>query len=168
MITVRDEGPDDIASIRAVIVGAFGQSEEADLVERLRHGSAATTSLVAVHVDAIVGHILFSPVTIDGTPSVRALSLAPLAVAPTHQRRGVGAVLVEAGLARCRRLDVGIVVVLGHPHYYPRFGFQPAHQLGLTCDYDVPSEIFMALDLTPGSLDSMSGVARYHAAFGQL
>ena len=76
--------------------------------------------------------------------------------------------LVEAGLARCRRLDVGIVVVLGHPHYYPRFGFQPAHQLGLTCEYDVPPEIFMALDLTPGSLDSMSGVARYHAAFGQL
>ena len=176
MLSVRDEGPDDVTAIRAVVARAFGRDAEADLIDLLRRASAATVSLVAVQpaadarrpVDTVIGHILFSPITVDGTPSARAVGLAPLAVGPAHQRRGAGTALVEAGLARCRRLNVNLVVVLGHPQYYPRFGFQPGHQLGLTCEYDVPPEVFMALELTPGRLASVSGVARYHAAFAQL
>ena len=91
-----------------------------------------------------------------------------MAVEPTHQRLGVGTALVTAGLDRCRSLNIGVVVVLGHAEYYPRFGFQPAHQFGLSCEYDVPPEVFMAVELQAGALDSARGIARYHEAFRSL
>ena len=175
MITVRDERPEDVAAVRDVVHRAFGQKDEADLVERIRHAAAATVALVALPSNTddsdrgrIVGHILFSPVTITGGLHIPAVGLAPLAVQPEQQRRGIGTALVAAGLDRCRALDIHVVVVLGHPEYYPRFGFQPAQQLGLSSEYDVPPEAFMALELTPGALDSTEGVARYHAAFNSV
>ena len=144
-------------------------------MERIRHAAAATVALVALPSNTddsdrgrIVGHILFSPVTITGGLHIPAVGLAPLAVQPEQQRRGIGTALVAAGLDRCRALDIHVVVVLGHPEYYPRFGFQPAQQLGLSSEYDVPPEAFMALELTPGALDSTEGVARYHAAFNSV
>ena len=176
MIAVRDARPDDTSAIRGVVHRAFGQADEANLVELIRKAAAATVSLVAVRchpsdnteVGPVLGHILFSPVTIDGDPPIAAVGLAPMAVEPTHQRQGVGTALVTAGLDRCRSLNIEAVVVLGHPEYYPRFGFQPAGRFGLSCEYDVPPEVFMALELRTGALDAAKGVARYHEAFSRL
>ena len=174
---IRGERPEDAPDVRLVVERAFGQTDEANLVDRLRQGGAVTVSLVAVggpvdgaaSPDRIVGHILFSPVTIGARqPPAPAVGLGPMAVAPSHQRRGVGTALVEAGLAQCREGGVGLVVVLGHPDYYPRFGFRPAHMSGLSCEYDAPLEAFMVRELEDGVLETCSGVVRYHPAFAEL
>ena len=174
---VRDERPEDAAAVRHVLEHAFGQAEEADLVDRLRLAGAVTVSAVATDgtVDCgaasgrIIGHILFSRVTIGGRhPAAPAVGLAPMAVTPEHQRRGVGTALVETGLTRCREGGVGLVVVLGHPDYYPRFGFRPAHLSGLSCEYDSPPEAFMVLELEDGALGACTGVVRYHPVFAGL
>lgn len=176
-MTVREERPGDAPAIRRVVERAFGRTGEADLVERLRRAGVASISLVAVEDDdetdiesnGVVGHILFSPVAIEGrTPAVPALGLAPLAVAPEHQRRGIGSALIESGLARCREGGVGVVVVLGHSGYYPRFGFRPAHLSNLTCEYGSPVEVFMAIELMPPECVAHAGLVRYHRAFGEL
>lgn len=125
-------------------------------------------SLVALDEGAIVGHILFSPVTVDGHPELLLMGLAPMAVAPEHQRRGIGSALVEAGLTACKALGATAVVVLGHPEYYPRFAFRPASGWGLVSEYDAPDEAFMALELRDGALRGVSGTVRYHPAFGEL
>ena len=174
---MREERPGDAPAIRRVVERAFGQAEEADLVERLRLAGAISISLVAVEggdrvgsePNGIVGHILFSPVSIEGrTPPVPALGLAPMAVAPEHQRRGIGSALIENGLITCRSQGVGLVVVLGHSGYYSRFGFRPAHLVGLTCEYDSPTGAFMAFELAPAALDACTGLVRYHQAFAEL
>jgi len=94
------------------------------------------------------------------------MGLAPMAVLPAKQRQGIGTALVRAGLEECRRLSFEAVIVLGHADYYPRFGFVPASRYGLTCEYDVPDDVFMVLELSAGTLEGRSGVIRYHAAFG--
>ena len=174
---VRGERPEDAPGVRQVLERAFGQADEADLVDRLRQAGAATVSLVAVSglvvggagPNRVIGHILFSPVTIgDRSPPSPTVGLAPMAVAPPHQRRGVGTALVEAGLALCREQGVGLVVVFGHQDYYPRFGFRPAHRSGLSCEYDAPLEAFMALELEDGALEACAGVVRYHRTFAEL
>ena len=96
------------------------------------------------------------------------MGLAPLAVAPERQSEGIGSALVRTGLQQCRQLDFGAVVVLGHPGYYPRFGFSPSTRFGLGCEYDVPEEAFMVVELKPGYLDSASGKVKYHDAFSDL
>ncbi len=174
---IRDERPEDAADVRRVLERAFEQTDEADLVDRLRLAGAVTVSAVAASdpddgetaPDRVIGHILFSPITIDGRqPPLPAVGLALMAVDPAHQRRGVGTALVETGLARCREQGVGVVVVLGHPDYYPRFGFRTAHLSGLSSEYDSPPEAFMALELTAGALDRCSGLVRYRPAFADL
>lgn len=168
-ILVRPETRDDRDGVRRVHELAFGQPDEATLVDRLRAAGDAAVSLVAARDGAVVGHILFSPVRIEGA---RALGLAPMAVLPALQRRGIGSRLVRDGLARCRALGVDGVVVLGHPEYYPRFGFVPASRCGLVSTYDVPDEVFMALELVPGALAGRPGddarVVRYAPAFDAL
>lgn len=174
---VREERPEDAPGVRRVLERAFGQADEADLVDRIRQAGAATVSLVALSgpadggagPDDIIGHILFSPVTIgDRIPPSPTVGLAPMAVAPPHQRRGVGTALAEAGLAACRDGGIGLVVVLGHPDYYPRFGFRPAHLSGLSCEYDAAPEAFMVLELEDGALEVCAGVVRYLPAFADL
>jgi len=174
---VRDERPEDAPAIRQVLEEAFGQTAEADLVDRLHDADTVSVSAVAVHrsgddetgPDRIIGHILFSMVTIGGRhPAAPAVGLAPMAVTPSHQRCGVGTALVETGLERCRDDGVGLVVVLGHPAYYPRFGFRPAHLSSLSCEYASPPEAFMVLELTQGVLSACAGVVRYHPVFGEL
>ncbi|HVF28142.1 MAG TPA: N-acetyltransferase, partial [Pyrinomonadaceae bacterium] len=132
MFTVRVESPEDISAIRRVNEQAFGSPQEAALVDALREVARPFVSIVAVEDDQVVGHISFRPVTIDGAGSVRrAMGLAPMAVLPEHQRRGIGSLLARAGLEECQQLGCDVVVVLGHPEYYPRFGFRPAGERGL-------------------------------------
>lgn len=165
---VRPELPGDRAAVRVVNESAFGQPTEADLVEALHRAGAATVALVAEIDGAVAGHILFSPVEVEPPAGRLLLGLAPMAVAPHLQRIGIGSRLVRAGLERCRELGRAGVVVLGHPEYYPRFGFVPAHRLGLRCEYDVPPEVFMAQELAPGALAGTAGLVLYHSAFATM
>ncbi len=154
--------------MRAVNASAFESPAEANLVDRLRKEARAVVSLVAEDDETVVGHILFSPVALSGHPDLKIMGLAPMAVAPAHQNKGIGSALVRAGLGRCRELGFGAVVVLGHPGYYPRFGFSPSARLGVGCEYDVPEDTFMVVELEAGYLRSRSGTIRYHAAFKDL
>jgi putative acetyltransferase len=163
---VRAEEQKDRAAVHAVNVSAFETSEEANLVDALREQARPLVSLVAEDNGAIVGHIMFSPVSLDGHPALRIMGLAPMAVSPAHQRKGIGSALVRAGLEQCAQLGFGAVVVLGHPAYYPRFGFSSSARHGIGCEYDVPEEVFMVVELHDGFLRGASGKVKYHAAFG--
>jgi putative acetyltransferase len=163
-VLIRPERPADWLGVHHVTESAFETHVEVDLIDALRR-VPGIISLVAEHDDAVVGHILFSPVTLSNHPDLRIMGLAPMAVAPQHQRRGIGTALVNAGLERCRALGFGAVAVLGHAEYYPRFGFLPARQFGIGCEYDVPDDVFMVLELRPGFLAGASGLIRYHDAF---
>ena len=168
MLTIRRETPKDIDSIRYVNEQAFGQKEEAEIIDKLRKRDVVTLSLVAVQADQIVGHILFSPVSAESEySSFEAITLAPMAVLPEYQRKGIGSQLVRVGLEECRRLGHEIMVVLGHPDYYPRFGFVPASTYSIKCKYDVPDEVFMALELRQGALSGRSGVVKYQPEFNE-
>lgn len=164
---IRAEEKKDLASMHAVNVSAFETPAEADLVDRLRDQAQPIVSLVAEDEEdnAIVGHIMFSPVTLRGYPELKIMGLGPMAVLPRHQGQGIGSALVQTGLKQCRQIGFGAVVVLGHPEYYPRFGFVPSTRFGIGCEYDVPEEVFMALELDDGYLDGASGKVEYHAAF---
>ncbi|MXY23025.1 MAG: N-acetyltransferase [Acidobacteria bacterium] len=166
MITIRPERPEDVPGIRLVNQRAFGGPDEAGMVDEARARGGWMISLVAVADDQLVGHILFTPVTISASEHVReAAGLAPMAVDPGHQGRGIGTRLASEGLARCRAAGYGIAVVLGHPTYYPRFGFVPGSLHGIRFALDVPDEAFMVIELLPGALEGCSGVARYLPEF---
>ena len=164
---IRRERSGDAARIRAVNLAAFEGSAEADIVDRLRAAHAPQLSLVAAFGSEIVGHILFSEVTVGDERAATGMGLAPMAVVPRHQNRGVGSALVRRGLEILRGEGCPFVVVLGHPGYYPRFGFVPASRYRIESEYEgVPDEAFMALELAPGGLEGVSGVARYRREFG--
>ena len=167
---VRRELPADAPEIREVLGRAFPTDAEARLVEGLRGRVAPWISLVALEPGGrVAGHVLFTPVEIHAEAGVsRAIGLAPLAVRPERQRRGVGAALVRAGLAACREAGEPVVVVLGHPDYYPRFGFRPAWELGLHYGRPGPEPSFMVAELEPGALRGRRGEVRYHPAFPGL
>lgn len=164
-VRIRPEEPADAGAVRAVNEAAFAGSAEADIVERVRRDPGPVLSLVAETDGRVVGHILFSPVSVTGNPEIRWMGLGPMAVLPARQRRGIGSALVREGLQRCRDLARDAVVVLGHPEYYPRFGFVPASRFGITSEYDVPDGAFMAVELRPGALRGRSGRVIYHDAF---
>jgi putative acetyltransferase len=164
-IAIRAERAEDLPGIREVNVAAFETPLEADLVEALRARARPLVSLVAVDGAEIVGHTLFSPVTLLSHPDEPIMGLAPMAVAPARQRQGIGSALVRAGLEECRRQGAHAVVVLGHADYYPRFGFVPASTFGLRSEYEVPDDVFMALELDAGALHQRAGTIRYHPAF---
>lgn len=164
--TIRDEQASDALPIRRVIERAFGQRSEADLVDALRRGDALTVSMVAEAGGEIVGHIAFSPVTIRaGDATHEALGLAPLAVIPEQQRRGIGAALVRAGLDAGRARGHRVAVLVGDPAYYQRFGFATASGFGLECAIPVPVEVFLVAELSPGALAGCSGVVSYRPEF---
>jgi putative acetyltransferase len=165
---IRADEERDWTAVRAVNESAFERSAEADLVSALREQAKPVVSLVAEEGDSIIGHIMFSPMVLPEHPGLKFMGLAPMAVVPKRQRQGVGSSLVHAGLETCRTLGFGAVVVLGHPEYYPRFGFSPAAEYGISCEYDVPDEVFMIVELQPGFLHGVSGKVKYHAAFGGL
>jgi len=162
---IRSEQEKDRTAVHAVNVSAFDTPLEANLVDALRARADPIVSLVAEDNGAILGHIIFSPVSLSGHPALRIMGLAPMAVAPVHQRKGIGSALVRAGLEQCKQLGFGAVVVLGHPAYYPRFGFTSSTRFGIGCEYDVPEEVFMVVELHAGFLRGRSGTIKYDAAF---
>jgi predicted N-acetyltransferase YhbS/ubiquinone/menaquinone biosynthesis C-methylase UbiE len=164
-VKVRLENADDLEAIRDVNRLAFGQEDEARLVDALRAGGYARLSLVAEEGGRVVGHLLFSDLPIEtrgGT--VHALALAPLAVIPARQRQGIGTLLVREGLRLCAERGHRVVVVLGHPAYYPRFGFSA--RLAQRLEAPFAGEAFMALELVPGALQGVAGAVRYPPPFG--
>ncbi len=165
MIEIRVERSDDVAAIRDVNERAFGSSAEARLVDQLRAANKAVISLVALLGDRVVGHILFSPITVAAPPaSFNGVGLAPMSVLPEFQNQGIGSQLVREGLRACQAAGCDVVVVLGHVGYYPRFGFSTAKNYGLENEYDA-SDAFMVLELRKGALEQISGLVRFAPEF---
>ena len=203
MVNIRLEQAGDEDGIRRVNEEAFGQPDEAALVDALRGSEAVICSLVATEEEVIIGHILFTVAALtshsdsetlsnsqlegrslyppgsqldDETDSYRPsqstsqppsrplAALGPVAIAPTHQRQGIGSQLIVAGLDLCRAMGYDLVIVLGHREYYPRFGFRPAAPLGIRWEHGAEAH-FMVLELQPGALAGVSGVARYRPEF---
>ena len=165
---IRAERETDLDAVRTVNTSAFETPSEANLVDALRKQAAPIISLVAEEGDTIVGHIMFSPVSLSNHPELKIIGLAPMAVMPENQRKGIGSALVRAGLEQCKQLGFVAVVVLGHTEYYPHFGFSPSSRFGINCEYDVPEESFMAMELQPDALHGRNGKVKYHAAFSNL
>jgi putative acetyltransferase len=163
---LRPETRDDIAGITRVNQLAFGGDDEARIVGRVRDSGIPFISIVADD-HGILGHILFSPVTLGGKDDRLLMGLGPMSVLPTRQRQGVGSGLVRAGLEECRRIGAGGVVVVGHPEFYPRFGFSNASAFGLKCEFEVPDDVFMATEFTKDALRIPGGLIRYHPAFSE-
>ena len=163
-VRIRSESKVDRQAIRAVTEAAFGRPEEADLIERLRAERAVLVSLVALMGQRLIGHVLFSRMLIESAHgAVPAVALAPVAVLPEVQRQGVGGALIRGGLERLRARDERIVIVVGHPAYYPRFGFAASAARALV--HPFPPDAFMALELAPGALDNLKGTVNYAKAF---
>jgi putative acetyltransferase len=165
-LIIRSETTADQEAIRHVNRLAFGQEDEARLVDALRGRGYVRVSLVAEKTSQLVGHILFSdlPIITEGG-TVPALALAPMAVLPGLQNQGIGSALVHKGLEACRQQGHRIVVVVGHTHFYPRFGFSPKLAAHLESPFS-GSDSFMALELVPGALDGVVGRAQYPPPFG--
>ncbi len=167
MILIRGERHEDISHIRAVIERAFGKRLEADLVDELRAGCKEFLSLVAIRDGELRGHVLFTPAGIDtGVKEIRGMGLAPVAVQPEFQRQGIGSALIREGLRILKDRNCPFVIVLGHPEYYPRFGFEPASKFGLQPQWEgIPDEAFMALILNSAVMRGVTGVARFRDEF---
>jgi len=162
-LEIRAERPDDVAAIRDVNRRAFGQDQEGHIVDALRSNGAVLLSLVATVDRRVVGHIMYSPASIAGT--LTGAGLAPMAVDPDHQRSGIGSKLVEAGNRTLAETGCPFIVVLGHPQFYPRFGFQPASERGITCEWNVPDDVFMIKVLDERKMQGVSGLAKYREEF---
>lgn len=172
-IIVRQEVPRDYKETEDVVKKAFEQAEHADhtehlLVSRLRKSSAfiKELSLVATANGKIIGHILFTKLEIvHGNKVFPSLCLAPLSVLPEYQRTGVGQLLMEEGLKRCTELGYTSVILLGHPSYYPRFGFRKASDFKINAPFTAPDEAFMAIELIPDSLSKVQGTVKFPDEF---
>jgi putative acetyltransferase len=173
-VEIREEGRGDREVIRRINGAAFGRREEADIVDKLRQSCGNLLSLVAVADGLPVGYILFSPVTIENraassdgfAESLLGMGLAPMAVLPAHQGAGIGSQLVRDGLKRLRAGSIPFVIVLGHPEYYPRFGFELASRHGIRCQWEgVPDQAFMIHIIDEPAMQGVSGIARYREEF---
>ena len=165
MLEIRQEEPQDQDAIHHLNLAAFENGPEAALVDALRVSCGEYLAFVAVEDGSVVGHILFTPVTLDGSDAV-GMGLAPMAVLPSHQRKGIGSRLVMHGLDHLRQSGYPFVIILGHPEYYPRFGFELASTYRLVSQWEgVPDAAFMVAVLGPGALPEKGGTARYRDEF---
>ena len=164
LIEIREESPGDVEAIRDVNRRAFGQDQEGNIVDALRSNGAALLSLVATLNGRVAGHIMYSPLSVG---DVTGAGLGPLAVLPEHQREGIGTKLLEAGNRKLKEAGCPFIIVLGHAHYYPRFGFRPAGTHGIRCEWEVPDEVFMVLVLDPEKMRGVSGLAKYRPEFSR-
>lgn len=165
-IAIREEKTTDLAAIHQLNAAAFETDAEARLVDALRASGALTLSLVAEVDGEIAGHIAFSPVQVEaGEQSAVGVGLAPMAVAPRHQRQGIGGALIEEGLRRLRLAGHRFCVVLGHADYYPRHGFVRASEHGIRWEHPVPDDVFFVQALAPDGLADVSGIVRYRSEF---
>jgi putative acetyltransferase len=165
-IKIREEQPSDFQDVWDLNAAAFETEVEANLVNVLRESGVSYISLVSEQNGRIIGHILFTPVVLEGDDSgLRLAGLAPMAVIPNLQRQGIGSRLVAEGIKRCQSAGFDAIVVLGHPGYYPRFGFVPSVNYNIVSEYDVPDEAFMILELSKGCLKKKHGKIKYHEAF---
>lgn len=168
-MNIRDELSSDIENIWEINTDAFGTEDEANIVNALRSSGCTYISLVAETEDKVVGYILFTPVELSGNQNnLKMAGLAPMAVSSQYQNKGIGSKLVKAGLDRCKSLGYDAVVVLGHPNYYPKFGFIPSVKFGIKSEYEVPDDVFMILELVQGSLKNHKGIIKYHEAFNSV
>ena len=165
-MVIRLEKPEDMESIRNTNKEAFRRENESKLVDKLRNRGVLVISLIAVQGGEVVGHIAFSPVVVESeTSGFMAIALGPIAVLPAHQRKGIGSQLVRFGLEECQRLGHEIVFLVGHPDYYPRFGFLLAKPAGLDCEFEVTEDAWMILELRKGALAGRRGIAKFEPEF---
>jgi putative acetyltransferase len=162
VIEIREEHPADTAAVREVNDRAFGQDLEGRIVDALRSNGAVVLSLVATLNDRVIGHILYSPVTIGDATGA---GLGPMAVLPEHQREGIGGRLIDEGRRRLEAQGCPFVIVVGHDTYYSRFGFVRASVHGITCEWDVPDDAFMVQVLDTSKMTGVVGMARYRHEF---
>ena len=161
-IDIREERANDIPAIREVNRRAFGSDHEGQIVDALRTNHAVSLSLVATLNGAVVGHILYSPAVVG---TVEGAALGPMAVLPGHQRQGIGSQLVATGNQRLQMAGCPFIIVIGHPGFYPRFGFTSAHRLGITCEWNVPGDVFMVLVMDSQKAGALRGLAEYRPEF---
>lgn len=166
---IRPEHLDDISDIHTLNELAFGQPLEANIVDKLRNNCEGLLSLVAIANEKVVGHILFSPVLIEGQHGIiKGMGLGPMAVFPAMQRQGIGSQLVKTGIETLKKTQCPFIIVLGHPEYYPRFGFERASVYGIRCQWEgVPDEAFMILWLDKSTNPPLSGLAKYRDEFNE-
>ncbi|PFY33017.1 GNAT family N-acetyltransferase [Bacillus toyonensis] len=174
MVTIRQEQKNDYRKTEEVVKEAFLNEEfsdkkEHELVKRIRECDAFIPELSIVAVDKeIVGHIMLSEITIEqGVTTVDSLALAPVSIAPSHQKKGIGGKLITAALEKAKELGYGSVVVLGHPEYYPKFGFERASQWNIKAPFEVPDEVFMVMELRENTLQGVEGIVQYSSAFAE-
>jgi putative acetyltransferase len=165
MFEIREERGEDVAAIRDVNKRAFNQNHEGKIVDALRSNGAALLSLVATVDGQVVGHIMYTPITVG---DVMGAALGPMAVVPEHQGQGLGTKLVQAGNVKLKDAGWPFIIVLGHAKFYPRFGFKPAGDLGITCEWEVPEDVFMVLVLDEEKMNGVSGLAKYRHEFSTV
>lgn len=169
-IKIRKEEEKDYKRVYEVNRLAFQQENESKLIEKIRKGVnfVPELSLVAEIDDEIVGHILFSKIKIVGGAVFESLALAPMAVIPEFQKRGIGTKLIKKGIEKAKELGFDSIIVLGHKEYYPKFGFQKASKWGIKCPFEVPDEAFMAIELTEKALKGKAGTVKYPNEFMEV
>lgn len=166
LVQIQEELPDDIPAIRELNQRAFGQDQEANIVDALRSNGGCLLSLVAIVNDRLVGHIMYSPLSVGS--EITGAALGPMAVLPEYQRQGIGSQLVEAGNQKLNDAGCPFIIVVGHPEYYPKFGFTPANAHGITCEWEVPDNAFMLLVLDQMKMQGVSGSAKYRPEFSSV
>jgi putative acetyltransferase len=166
---IRQESPKDIPQVRKLNELAFGQPTEANLVDKLRKACPDALSLVAEDKGCVVGHILFTPTVIDSSGQlIQGMGLAPMAVLPENQKQGIGSQMVKKGLEILRERGCSFVVVVGHPEYYPRFGFELASKHNIRSQWDgIPDDAFMIIIFDHNAMKSVKGVVRYRDEFNE-
>lgn len=175
-ILIKKERPEEYNTTEEVVKKAFSNEEYSDkkehlLVNRIRKSDAFIPELSLIAIDQdheIVGHILLSKITIvNDDKTVDSLALAPVSVIPEHQKKGIGSQLIHTALKKAKEIGYHSVIVLGHPDYYPKFGFKQARLWNIRAPFDVPDEVFMALELTENYLENVQGVVHYSSAFAE-